>query len=278
MSLPAAAAPTSSTWSWSIGSERIPAAMFVTQEMARQRTPMCRAASTSGTVDMPTMSPPIARMKRTSAGVSYAGPSQAAYTPSSRSMPSRAAARQCLPAETRVVGVAHVREARAKRVLVRPDERRDALQVDVVGEHHERPRVEILADPAAGVRQHERADPEAGEHPDAEHDLSPGNPSYMWARPRITASGTPAIVPRTSRPACPTAVDDGQPGISSYGISTASSSSSARGAEPGPEHDPNAWLERRAAPDQRDGSLQVGRARGIGLHAATLVAEPEPSD
>ena len=30
--------------------------MFVTHEIARQRMPMCRAASTSGTVDIPTRS------------------------------------------------------------------------------------------------------------------------------------------------------------------------------------------------------------------------------
>ena len=52
--------------------------MFVTHEMARQRRPMWRAASTSGTVDIPTRSPPRARIIRISAGVSNAGPSQAA--------------------------------------------------------------------------------------------------------------------------------------------------------------------------------------------------------
>jgi hypothetical protein len=52
--------------------------MFVTHESARQRIPMCRAASTSGTVDMPTRSAPSARSMRISAGVSKAGPSQAA--------------------------------------------------------------------------------------------------------------------------------------------------------------------------------------------------------
>ena len=39
---------------------------------------MCRAASTSGTVDMPTRSAPSVRIIRISAGVSNAGPSQAA--------------------------------------------------------------------------------------------------------------------------------------------------------------------------------------------------------
>jgi hypothetical protein len=45
---------------------------------ARQRMPMCRAASTSGTVDIPTRSAPRMRIIRISAGVSNAGPSQAA--------------------------------------------------------------------------------------------------------------------------------------------------------------------------------------------------------
>ena len=51
-----------------------PAAMFVTHEIARQRMPMCRAASTSGTVDIPTRSAPSVRSMRISAGVSNAGP------------------------------------------------------------------------------------------------------------------------------------------------------------------------------------------------------------
>ena len=54
--------------------------------------PMCRAAITSGTVDIPTRSAPSARMKRISAGVSNCGPSQAAYTPSPSASPSRSAA------------------------------------------------------------------------------------------------------------------------------------------------------------------------------------------
>ena len=89
---PAARAPTSSTRSWSIGSGSTPAAALVTQESARQRIPMCRAASTSGTVDIPTRSAPSARIIRISAGVSNAGPSQAAYTPSPSASPSLSAA------------------------------------------------------------------------------------------------------------------------------------------------------------------------------------------
>ena len=66
--------------------------MFVTTESPRTRIPMWRAAMTSCTVDIPTRSPPIARMKRISAGVSNCGPSHATYTPSPMSSPSRSAA------------------------------------------------------------------------------------------------------------------------------------------------------------------------------------------
>ena len=44
--------------------------MFVMHEMPRTRTPMWRAAITSGTVDIPTASAPIARAILISAGVS----------------------------------------------------------------------------------------------------------------------------------------------------------------------------------------------------------------
>jgi hypothetical protein len=39
----------------------IPAAVFVTQEIPRTFIPACRATITSGMVDMPTMSAPMAR-------------------------------------------------------------------------------------------------------------------------------------------------------------------------------------------------------------------------
>jgi hypothetical protein len=74
VSEPAARSPTSSTASWSIFSGSTPAAMLVTTEIPRQRMPMCRAAMTSCTVDMPARSPPAARMNRISAGVSNCGP------------------------------------------------------------------------------------------------------------------------------------------------------------------------------------------------------------
>ena len=68
------------------------------------------------------------------------------------------------------------------------------------------------------------------------------SPSYRCARPRITATGTPPNVPRTSVPACPMAVATGQPGMSSYGISTVSSSASANPPRPLPSTTPTAGV------------------------------------
>ena len=48
----------------------IPAAMFVIVEIPATRTPACRRAIASGTVDMPTASAPSLRHIRISAGVS----------------------------------------------------------------------------------------------------------------------------------------------------------------------------------------------------------------
>jgi len=59
-----------STSAWESVWSRIPAAMLVTQEIASTLIPMCRAAITSPTVDIPTRSAPIVRKYRISAGVS----------------------------------------------------------------------------------------------------------------------------------------------------------------------------------------------------------------
>src|SRR5450432_333089 len=63
-------APVSNTSSAVSGCPVIPAAIFVTQEIPNTRIPECRAASTSGTVDMPTRSAPSVLNARISAGVS----------------------------------------------------------------------------------------------------------------------------------------------------------------------------------------------------------------
>ena len=101
---------------------------------------MCRAAMTSCTVDIPARSAPTARMKRISAGVSNCGPSHARVDAFRDLDPETGRSLTRSRAQLRVVGVAHVREARPERVVVRPDERRCALQVDVVGDEDEQSR------------------------------------------------------------------------------------------------------------------------------------------
>src|SRR5262249_4667985 len=62
--------PTSRTSLWSSFFLRTPAAMFVMQDRPRTRRPMWRAATTSGTGDMPPAAAPTPRAMRISAGVS----------------------------------------------------------------------------------------------------------------------------------------------------------------------------------------------------------------
>src|SRR5436190_8820625 len=75
-------------------------AASVMTEMPSTRMPPCTATMTSGTVDIPTTSPPSSRTMRYSARVSRFGPETATYTPSrsvifaSRATP-RATARNC---------------------------------------------------------------------------------------------------------------------------------------------------------------------------------------
>ncbi len=64
---------------------------------------------------------------------------------------------------------------------------------------------------------------------------SPGwLPSYRWNRPWSMTTGLPPSVPSNSRPACPGAVAEGQPGMSRNGMATAFSRSSARPPRPDP--------------------------------------------
>ena len=143
---PAARAPTSSTALWSIFSGRTPAAMFVTTEIPRQRIPMCRAAITSGTVDIPARSPPT-RTHEADLGRGLelrAEPGCVDTLGKLEPEPVRGLVRQ--PPQLRVVGVAHIGEARSELLVVRPDERRRPLEVHVVGDEHEHPRPERLVD------------------------------------------------------------------------------------------------------------------------------------
>src|SRR5207244_8152629 len=73
----------------------VPAA-FVTNERPSTRIRRARAATASGTIDMPTTVAPARRRNSVSAGVSNEGPGTAAYTPSatrSRTAPPEAEAR-----------------------------------------------------------------------------------------------------------------------------------------------------------------------------------------
>ena len=79
------------------------------------RMPMCRAAMTSGTVDIPARSPPTARMKPDLGRRLELRPEPRPYTPSPSSMPEPRGRLTRSRAQLRVVRVAHVREARPER-------------------------------------------------------------------------------------------------------------------------------------------------------------------
>ena len=235
VSRPWACAPTASTCSASIGSGRMPAAMFVTHEIARQRRPMWRAASTSGTVDIPTRSPPSSTdhpdLRRGLEGRAEPGRVDALRERLAEPGGSLVGER----AQRRIVGGAHVREARPQRVVVRPHERRGSLQVEVVRDEHEIARRQALADTAAGVRDDERLRAEPAEHPHPEDDaVGADGPRRGGRAPSSPRAARPRTCPSTSVPECPRAVETGQPGISPYGISTASSTRSANPPRPEP--------------------------------------------
>ena len=157
--------------SWSIGSSRTPAATFVTHEIARQRIPMCRAASTSGTVDMPTRSAPSVAHHADLGWRLEGGPEpggvDALAERRGRAAPPRPAASARSPGRMRRT----CRGARPERLVVRADERRGALEVEVVGDRDEAARHDGRVERAAGVREHEPAHPEPAEHAHAEDDL-----------------------------------------------------------------------------------------------------------
>ena len=105
---------------------------------------------------MPTTSAPIARRKRYSARVSRFGPATATYTPSRRAIPCSGGDRARERPQRRVVRRGHVGKARAEPIVVRPDERIVAEQVDVVGDQHQVAGRPVRIHSAAGVR-HDRA-------------------------------------------------------------------------------------------------------------------------
>ena len=150
-------------------------------------------------------------------------------------LPDPRGCRVCERAKFGVVGGAHVREARPQRVVVRPDERRGSLQVQVVRDEHELSRLQILANPSAGVRDDERACSEPRQNAHAERRRVRRDAPRRDER---APSSPPPARPRTCRargcrrgraPSTPAS-----PGISPYGISTASSTRSAKPPRPEP--------------------------------------------
>ena len=124
----------------------------------------------------------MARMKRISAGVSNCGPSHATYTPSPTSSPSRSAAARARARSSGSYASLMSGKRGPSDVVVRPDERRRALQVDVIRDEDELPGPVVRVDPARGVRHDERADAERAEHPDAEDDAV-GADALVQVRP-----------------------------------------------------------------------------------------------
>ena len=233
--------------------------MLVTQERPRQRTPRCRAAITSSTVDIPTTSAPSARAMRISAGVSYDGPGEAQVHALARGDARLRARLLGDLAQVRVVGVGHVGEARAQRVLVGAGQRVHAREVDVVGEHHQLARLVVDVHAAGRVREHERLHAEARQHADGEHDLRDGGTPRRGARvPPSPRPERPRPCPSTSSPRWPTAVEGAKCGISPYGIATASAEALREGAQARAEHEADGGRERRPPTDEPGRLRQLG--------------------
>src|SRR5277367_4271439 len=96
-------------------------------------------------------------------------------------------------------------------------------------------------------------------------------PSYKCTRPCITATGTSPDFPITSCPACPTAVERGKPGISAYGIRTASERSSANDPSPEPSTRPICGRSAvRASTNAADCSARSKRSEVISLFSPIL--------
>ena len=74
----------------------------------------------------------------------------------------------------------------------------------------------------------------------------------------MTAIGTPSTSPRTSTPACPTAVETGQPGISAVRDLDPILERVGETAETATEHDSDPRLDTRLLPDACDRLVQHG--------------------
>ena len=231
--------------------------MFVTTEIPRTRMPMCRAAMTSCTVDMPARSPP-----------SDAHEPDLRRRLELRPEPGRVDALAQLDTEplgglprTRpqlgVVRIAHVHEARPERLVVRADERGRSLQVHVIRDEDEQAGPVVGVDPACRVRHDERANPEPTEHPHAERNPIGGDALVEVRTPAHDRDRHAAERPEHERPGMSHRSRDGPAGNVLVRDLDTRVELVREPAEPAAEHDTDERLERRLLSNPRDGLVQA---------------------
>ena len=231
--------PAAITSAWSSFSPVSPAARFETSENPSTSAPRCTAARHSCTVDMPTRSAPRVRAMRTSAGVSYCGPANPAYTPSSRSGSTVRARSRSRGDHASVMSTK--RGPRSSRFGPVRGER--SGEVEVVGDEHALADPVALLHPAGRVGEHDGG--AAGQHRGAHavHDGRSARAPRTGApgRGRRAAAGPPHRIERTVLP-WPGTVDGAKPPSSVTGTSaTTSPSWSAAGVQPLPSTSATSW-------------------------------------
>ena len=142
-----------------------------------------------------------------------------------------------------------------------PEQRRPAGEVEVVADDHQRARPVGRVHAARRVGQDHERRAEAAEQQHRLDDEPGSLPSYRWKRPWSAATGTPAIVPRSSRPTCPGAVAAGQPGSSPNGIGDRVRDLVGQAAQPRAEHEADA---RDEVGPGADGVDERGQPLGLG--------------
>ena len=156
-----------------------------------------------------------------------------------------------------VVGIAHVREARPERLVVRADERRRALQVHVIRDEDEQAGPVVGVDPACRVRHDERANPEPTEHPHTERNPIGGDALVEVRAPAHDRDRHAAERPEHERPRVAHRGRDRPARDSEYGISDPRVELVGEPAEPAAEHDTDERLELRLLSDPRDGVVEA---------------------
>ena len=102
------------------------------------------------------------------------GPASAAYTPSWHCDAELLGFGERDFAIGLPVGLGHIWEARAEALVVRANERIDALKIDVIADDHERALLVLQIDSAGGVGQNRGADAEPAQDAHGERDLLRG--------------------------------------------------------------------------------------------------------